>query len=310
MLGGGHPSAWVPGTSAPRGLPRLPGGGGGRQAGPGGGAHHQLRSAQGPQEVRQTPSSPDAREPPPHAACTSAGACCRQAEVGPQLGAGNMTRTRGFRARGQFTLRAPRTAQPWHSGQGPDGPAGEAARPPLPQSGCEEPPDQASPADTGTGGPAAPRPEGTEARAGEAHRPRHCPGPRPVHAAASGLDLAGRGRRGNGHSQGAEVQPPRAGRSQLRTKPARTPRRGARGPRRHGHGHLWKKGLLPLLVLRGGALRPGTPASCPSSWPPRGPAGAEQAATARSQEGAREALQTATNSKKQSPAPARTLGTP
>lgn len=142
MLGQGHLSACVPGTSTPRGLPRLPGGGvgEGRLAL---GVELTTSSAQLRDPRRSDrPRLPQTPEPPPHAACTSAGACCRQAEVGLQLGAGNMTRTQGFRARGQFTLRAPRTAQPRHSGQGPDGPVGEAAH----HSGCEEPPDQASPA--------------------------------------------------------------------------------------------------------------------------------------------------------------------
>lgn len=267
MLGRGHLSACVPGTSTPRGLPRLPGGGvgEGRLAL---GVELTTSSAQLRDPRRSDrPRLPQTPEPPPHAACTSAGACCRQAEVGLQLGAGNMTRTQGFRARGQFTLRAPCTAQPRHSGQGPDGPVGEAAH----HSGCEEPQTRLplpAPGDTGTGGPAAPRPEGSEARAGEAHRPRHCPRPRPVHAAASGLDLAGRGRRGHGRSQGAEVQPPRAGRSQLQDRASEDTQEGRTRPPPARSRSSLEKGAAPPTRPVGWGPPPGHACpSCPSSWP-------------------------------------------
>lgn len=319
MLGAGCLSACVPGTSATRGLLRLPGGVGGGQAGPahmcthlGAGLTTSSAQLRDPGRSETDPVFPRRQRAPSSRRLRLARGLLQTSEVGPQLGAGDTTRTRGLRARGQFTLRAPH--RPQRPGtRSRTGPWGRPRTRPFPQSRCEEPPDQASPAWPGrhrghwAGRSCGPRARGHgDSGTGEAHGPRHCPRPPPVHTAV----WAGPRRRGHGRRLGAEVRPPRAGKSQLQDSTQRGHPGGAHvAPEPARSRSSLEKGAAPPTSPAGWGPPPGHACpSCPSSWPGWG---SERAATACSQEGARGG---SPNRNKQQetkpPPPARTPGTP
>lgn len=174
-----------------------------------GGAHHRLRSAQGPREVRdgprlpQPPESPLLTPPAPRqgpAADTQRWPPARSREHSPDAGLPCQGPVHPESA-SHGTALAQRPGAGRACGGGPV--------PAPPQNGCEEPPDQASlpaPGDTGdTGRHQAGRSCGPTARGhGDSVLEKHtgpgtAPRPCPVHATASGLDLAGGGTAQPGH---------------------------------------------------------------------------------------------------------------
>lgn len=193
---------------------------------------------------------------------------------GPQLGAGNTARTRGSRARGQFTLRAPRTAQPWHSGQGPDGPVGEAPCPPPPRMGVRSPQTRlpcrplvtlGTPGDTRPGGPVAPRPEDTETQCWRSTRAQALP---PAHVLSTPPRLGWTSQAGARRSQGTEVRPPQAGKSQLQDSAQRGHPGGAHeAPSRAVTVIFGKRGCSPYSSCGVGPSARARLPLCPSSWP-------------------------------------------
>lgn len=240
-----------------------------------GGAHHRLRSAQGPREVRdgprlpQPPESPLLTPPAPRqgpAADTQRWPPARSREHSPDAGLPCQGPVHPESAsHGTAPAQRPGAGRACGGGPVPAPPPRMGVRSPQTRLPCRPLVTLGTPGDTRPGGPVAPRPEDTETQCWRSTRAQALP---PAHVLSTPPRLGWTSQAGARRSQGTEVRPPQAGKSQLQDSAQRGHPGGAHeAPSRAVTVIFGKRGCSPYSSCGVGPSARARLPLCPSSWP-------------------------------------------